>query len=96
MQYFLWFLSEDSTQKLEIFSPFLAGRGVCCDFFDIIYDGKADRNERVTEKGKRPEPTLHKNGKLVQLLTKMATFSCSLKQELFWPYGGKNELVGRR
>lgn len=67
----------------SFFLPFLAGRGVCCDFFDIIYEGKVDRNERVTEKGKRPEPTLHKNGKLVQLLTKMPTFSCSLKQELF-------------
>lgn len=87
MQYFLRSLSEDSTQKLEIFSffsfYFLAGRRVCCDFFDIIYEGKADRNERVTEKGKRPETTLHKNGKLVQLLTKMPTFSCSPKQELF-------------
>lgn len=56
----------------------------CCDFFfDIIYEGNADRNERVTEKGKRAEPPLHKNGKLVQLLTKMPTFSCSPKQELF-------------
>lgn len=87
MQYFVRFLSDDSTQKLEIFSFFFLlffGReGVCCDFFDIIYEGKADKNERVTEKGKRPEPTLHKNGKLVQLLTKMPTFSCSPKQELF-------------
>lgn len=59
--------------------------GVVLTFFFFLHylRGNMDRNERVTEKGERAEPLLHKNGKLVQLLTKMPTFSCSPKQELF-------------